>query len=146
MADPFTVIGGIASIAQILGCIIQTAEAIKGFCDDVQDAPAELQRIKNKLIILKGTLAHFQQYLDVFDDDIVVPPEVRETLILATLEVQRNVEALQEACKHPDTPGTISVRRKLKWAFIDRHVVDKLLLRLQSSENTLNCVGQLLHM
>ena len=143
MADPLAVIGGIASVAQIFGCIVQTTETIAKFCHEVQDAPTELHRIKDKLIILKIVLENFQHHLQEFDDDVVVPPDLRELLMRAVTAVKGDAEALQYALNEFDS---VSVRKRLRWAFVNRHVAEKLLARLQGSENTLNCVGQLLNM
>jgi hypothetical protein len=143
MAELFAIVGGIASFAQILDCIIQTSGAITTFCKEVKSAPIRLERIKDKLDALYLNLEDLKNYLGTFEDNVVLPADLSHTLVSAITRVREDVYAVEQECAFPSSTESHSMRRRLKWALIERHKIDVHLSQLDSSEAILNNAIQL---
>ncbi|OQE25335.1 hypothetical protein PENSTE_c006G09536 [Penicillium steckii] len=146
MADPLTIVGGIASFAQVLGGVVKTTQAIYNVCHAVQDAPDELRRINETLLALKLALESTQTQVGGFDDDELLPPDLRCIMQTNITSIHDDVIALKQKCHDYASPSSITKRERLKWAVLERRVVGNLLERLKGSESSLTCVLQLINM
>ncbi|KAJ6036180.1 hypothetical protein N7540_000459 [Penicillium herquei] len=145
MAELLTVVGGIASFAQIIGIVFQTSEVVVSFCSAVKDAPAELCRVKEKLLSLRTSLESIQVQLDGIDDDDLLPPDMCYILHNAVRSIYEDVTTLNKKCVKSLDGEPRAIGKRLKWAFVERHLMSGMLERLRDSESTLTCVLQLLN-
>lgn len=75
MAECLAVPGGIASFVQILDAVIKLVGVFSTFCRDMKDAPSEVKRIRDKLLLLQTSLESSQQCFADVDGDILLPPD-----------------------------------------------------------------------
>lgn len=146
MAEVLAIAGGIASFAQILATAVKACEKITQFCQDFQDAPMELLRIRDKMCILKASLLEIQRFLFAFPDDVLLPPDLRKVLVNVFDFVQVNVVALDQVSRLQAGCSSRSVGKRLRWAVLDRSRAEKLLRNLKDSESTLSVVIGLLNL
>jgi hypothetical protein len=117
--------------------------AITKFCEEVKCAPTRLERIKDKLDTLYRNLEDIKNYLGAFEDNVVLPADLSCTLVSAITRVREDVNAVEQKCAFPSSTESHSMRRRLKWALVERHKLDMLLSRLESLEAILDSVIQL---
>lgn len=146
MTDPLTVVGGIASFAQVLGCVIKTTQVIFNICHAVQDAPDELRRINETLLAFKLALESTQIQVGGFYDDELLPPDLRYIMQNTITSIHKDVTVLKQKCHDCAKSNSVTKRERLKWAILEKRVVGNLLERLKSSESSLTCVLQLINM
>jgi hypothetical protein len=146
MAEALAAVGALASSAQILSYIFQAAEAVAKFCDTVRDAPSNLRRIRDKLRTLHEAVVGVCNYLQAFDDDLVLPLDLRAILVDAIGHLKDDLDKIQARLETLNLKLGSSTGRRLKWAAIDCRTVDKLLARLKESECTLDRVIQLVNL
>jgi hypothetical protein len=137
MAEVLTVTGGAASLAQILAYAAKTAEIITEFCHAMDDAPAEIQRTRDKIVLLKVFLDDFQLFVNHFDDQVLLPLYLRQILRNAIHSVFEAIIEIQRTCSVANGVDMKTKMRRLKWALIERHQMKKLLQRLANAENNL---------
>ena len=138
MAEPVAIVGGVASFVQLIGYIIKTSETVAHFCDEVKDAPRSVLRIRTKLNLLREGLQQIQQYLQTFDDAVILPPDLRETLVASIRRIEDDIKDVREACSSANQTTRVSLSRRIKWAAMERSKVQRLLARLESSEAILD--------
>jgi hypothetical protein len=146
MAELLAIVGGIASFAQLLGYVIQTSEAVAKFCDDFQDAPSRVHRTKEELCLLRKTLEGIQSYLQVYDDTIIFPPDLKQVLMESIRRISTDIKDLQNETERNDLVLQGSLRKRLRWTLIERRKTEKLLSRFEESESTLDRVIQLVNL
>lgn len=146
MADPLTIIGGIASFAQLMGMTIKSCEVLAKFCLDFHDTPAELHRVRDKLSILKVGLDGLQNFVGDVPDDSILPPDLRELLARAFEQIRGDISMLESVRQVQSKESPKSIRRRLRWALVDKHSMDKMVQHLRESESTLTGVIQLLNL
>ena len=146
MAEVLVVVAGTASFAQLLGQIIQTSEAVHHIYTAVKDAPAKIRRIKDKLSLLRRGLEEIQQYLQSFEDNVVLPIDLREAIAESIRRINGDIQEVQNAFQTHGSAVRMSLRERLKWALGDQRKVDKLLSRLDFSEDTLDRMIQLVNL
>ncbi|KAJ6101900.1 hypothetical protein N7486_004327 [Penicillium sp. IBT 16267x] len=145
MADPLSIVGSVASFSQLLGLVLKTTEGIVTICHAVKDAPDEVRRINDKLLAIKMALESMQSQIGEFNDDELLPSDLRYVLQNAITSIHDDVVSLKQRCQHYADSDCTAVRGRLKWALIERRVVGNLLDRLRGSESTLTCVLQLIN-
>ncbi|KAJ5740811.1 ankyrin [Penicillium malachiteum] len=145
MAELLTVVGGIASFAQILGIVFQATETVASFCSAIKDAPDELCRVREKLLSLRTSLESIQVQLDEIDDNDLLPPDMCYILHNAVRSIYEDVIVLNKRCIKSLDGESRAIGKRLKWAFVERHLMSGMLERLQSSESTMTCILQLLN-
>jgi len=114
MAEMLAVAGGIASFTQVIDSVGKVVEVVINFCQDMKDAPSELRQIRDKLLLLRGSLDDFQQYLTDFDDDFLLPPDLRLLLNKSILSVHKNIRELQHICQKSNGTDIQPMRRRFK--------------------------------
>jgi hypothetical protein len=147
MASP--VPNGAASFVQILDAVFGTAQNIKKFCHNVQEAPAELHRIQSKLSMLKFILEDFRTFLLNFSDENTLPLDLRQLLWKAVADVQRDLAVAQSigrTATDDTTSGMDRTRSRLAWATSHKGHIEKALQRLKDSETTLDSILLLLNL
>ena len=137
MAEVLAVTGGVASLAQILAYAAKTAEMITEFCHAMDDAPAEIQRTRDKIVLLKVFLDDFQLFVNHFDDQVLLPLYLRQILRHAIHSVFEAVIEIQRTCSVANGVDMKTKMKRLKWALVERHQMKKLLQRLTNAENNL---------
>ena len=148
MADPLTILGGIASISQLISAIIGTAESISVICDNFEDAPAELCRMKQILEIIKCSILDLKTQFSDQSDDIIIPAELRQVFLKTISLVEEDMYTLRKEIGidtvYPREINTF--RSRLRWAVMQRKPTQKKLERLKESENMLLLVLQHLNL
>ncbi|KAJ5683077.1 hypothetical protein N7462_006242 [Penicillium macrosclerotiorum] len=145
MAELLTVVGGIASFGQILGLVFRTTEVIVSFCSAFNDAPTELRRIKEKLLSLQISLEGIQDQMGEVNDDELLPPDMCYILQNTVASLFEEVTTLHKRCSKSFNGEPRGTGKRLKWAFVERHLMTGMLERLRDSERELTCVLQLLN-
>ena len=135
------VIGGVASLAQILILVADSIETFTVLYRDFQDAPCELLRVQTRLRLLKKNLEDFQTFLLDFPDDVVLPPDLRQLIWEALSQVQSDLIAIRGICNFK-SPQTFRVR--LRWASFGKKSMSKMAQHLRKSEETLSTIIQYL--
>ena len=146
MAELFVVIGGIASVAQLLGYILRTSRAVNRFCDEVQDAPFKLRRIEEKLCLLQKAVEEIREYLRGFGDDVILPPDLRYVLAESIRRINKDMKDAATVSRGHSLPLSGSLRKRFNWALMERRNTEKLMSRLDESEGTLDRVIQLVNL
>ncbi|KAJ5273617.1 hypothetical protein N7478_008742 [Penicillium angulare] len=147
MAEPLTIVGGIASFAQIIGLLIKPTEVAAKFCQTVHDAPAEIKRINEKLICLKGSLGAFQgQLVEIDGDEDIIPRDMRSTLHHVIESVYNDILTISDKCGIASYSSSTSLRYRFKWVLLDQHLVHSMMIRLRDSEDKLTFMIHLLSM
>lgn len=141
MAEILAGIGVTASVAQLLSYVIKTSQVVTVFCHDFEDAPSELHRIREKMLLLHNILESFEHYLIDVDDVVLLPLDLRLLLqgALQTLE-----EVVAEMQRKFCVNEFWTLTKRFKFAFVDCNTMTKLLVRLRDAESTLTCLVQLL--
>ena len=137
MAEVLAVTGGAASLVQIFAYAAKTTEMITDFCNAMDDAPAEIQRTRDKIALLKVFLDDFQLFVNRFDDQVLLPLYIRQILRNAIHSVFEAVIEIQRTCSVANGVDMKAKTRRFKWALIERHQMKKLLQRLTNAENNL---------
>jgi hypothetical protein len=145
MAEILTVVGGVASFAQALGLVFKTTGVIISFCSAVNDAPIELRRLKEKLLSLQVSLESTRAQLDEINEDDLLPPDMCYILHNAVRPIYEEVTALHKRCGKSLNGEPLGHGKRLKWVFVERHLVSGMTERLRDSERTLTCILQLLN-
>jgi hypothetical protein len=146
MVDPLTIPGGIASFAQILGMAITSCDVLTKFCLDIHDAPTELHRLRDKLTTLNIGLKGIQNFIEDVPNDKLLPPDLRELLAKLFKQVQSDISALEDVRQVQSKDSPKSIRRRIRWALVDKHSTEKMVQHLRESESTLTGVLQLLNL
>lgn len=147
MADPLTIVGGIASFAQLLSLVVKTTEVVFTFCHSVRDAPKELKRIHEKLTCLNLALKNIEAQLTEVYEFEILPPDLCYVLHNSIDSVRKEVITLYskfDIALDSESPSN-PLRVRLKWALLERHLVSDTVDRLRDSEGTLTCALQLLN-
>ena len=137
------VLGAVASVSQLIGTLIAVSKSAADLYEDFTDAPKEYQRIKDQLGNLYLRLDEIRSlYNELGDDERLISGQFR-SLSKATLStVCQALAAVQKALRH--TPNDTSLGTRLRWALLDRSTMEKLLARLESAEQGLNSLLQIL--
>ena len=144
MAEILAITGGIASFAQILACSITASKELTEFCDNLQDAPAELHRIRDQVILLRSSLESLQQHLGSFDDDILLPLDLRLLVRKAMRPVWNTLIELQRQRPMSEELNAEPLRKRVKWVLKERRTMHKIVECLKDAENDLSYVLQIL--
>ncbi|KAI0377677.1 ankyrin repeat-containing domain protein [Hypomontagnella monticulosa] len=144
MADVLTVVGGVASISQIIISLAHTSQCVITFCKDVSQAPNILREINQKLSFLREILEHVQSCL-IFGNDVdVISSDTGQMLGRAILHVQLNLREAQLKCQKVTDSDIRKARNRIKWVLKDRAVLKKLLEELSASDRILQNVIQII--
>ncbi|KAK4224074.1 hypothetical protein QBC38DRAFT_502551 [Podospora fimiseda] len=84
--DPFTAIGTVASVSQLISLCVKTATAAREFYNAFTDAPDEIRRLGERLMMLRCVLdqiAEFGTSLCVESMDEILPVAHRSTILAA---------------------------------------------------------------
>jgi hypothetical protein len=142
MADPVTIVGTIASAAQIVGVIISSCDTLSRFSRDFQDAPAEVQRLHEKLDTTRISLQSMQLFIEDMSEDEVLPLDLRRMLSKIMSQVQRSTADLKQSHDRLAPHSTKRLGRRFRWALLDKHLTQKLTQQLQDCESGLSNVLQ----
>jgi hypothetical protein len=141
--EPMSIIGGIASLAQILDITVKATDRLSQFIRDVRDAPSEIMRLQGKVLVLQSSLQATVDFAHGVDEELF-PQELKALLLEALFQVQRDIAALSSLHRDLTKKTTGSLRRKLLWGFVDRACAQRLQEHVRETEETLANVLQLL--
>ena len=144
MAELIVLVGATASFAQIFDAIIKVSSAIEHFCHDIKDAPSEISRIGAKLTLISVSLRSFQQHLQDFENDEILPSDFRLSLQAAIRLVAEVITDIERESCITDIADSKTFKRRFKWATSEKRTIKRLLERLGNAEDTLTCLLQLL--
>jgi len=146
MADPMSIIGGIASCVQLLGLLIDSTKGVARFCNQICDALQELERIKYKLELLQKTLQRVEEDLGSVDDHIVLPQELWQLVGFAVRSLEEDIQELYGVCSKTRTIKGHALFLRIKYVLLHRDSTMRMLDRLGRSENTLTCILELINL
>jgi hypothetical protein len=135
-------IAATASLIALINAVSATAIASIGFCQNIRDAPAEIKNFSSRMLMIKAELEMLRSCSPLICRQ-VASPDTFEILRAAVDSAQVTLQALEEACagiKHK-TNGKL---RRLRWAYIDKPVVEKLFQLLRNTESSLDSIISLL--
>jgi predicted lipoprotein len=144
MAEGLAIVGGIASISQILELTIKSAKRLRKLSQDVKDAPLEIKRLQNKLSALQIVLQGVTKLIENVDEDTIFPPEQRSMLEDVVKQVQEDVEELEALRVKVVARAPDSLRGRLSWGVKDKAAAERLCARLRETEQCLSTVLQAL--
>lgn len=144
MADPLTIVGGVASLAQILDFTVKAGSALRRLGQDIRDAPLDVERLEHKLSVLQTSIEITTKVTDDMSEDDIFPPDLKCLLLRVLEELERDIEALALFTTKFNLRSTLSIRSRIRWGLIEKSTVERLRKRLQETESSLSGVVQLL--
>jgi hypothetical protein len=140
MADPLSVLGGIASCAQLLGMLLDTSRSITNICKEARNALVEVRKIRTKLDLLCKALQRIRQDLGSFDNQDSLSPELWCLIDEAIKTVEGDVKELCGLCDKAGMTDGKAIGFRIKYALIHRRPTMALIQRLNQSEGTLTWI------
>ena len=146
--EALTIIGAIASVAQLVELIHKLTGGIIALIDHVQEYPDEIRRLKLTLQSLRAKL----NLLGVIFMDPSNKPLLSfgrcDSFKTSLLEVQNDVEAVTNIIKgyELEMRGTSSLRKKLRFQLSDHKTLAKCMKHLKSSEKNLERMESSIHL
>lgn len=131
-----------ASISQLITYTLQASRAVNTLYKNFQDAPSELRRIEEKLLLLQHSLEFFGRYLAGVNDAEVFPPDL-QVLLSSALSSSALIKVADTVTRMQNEyfmNGQRRLRRKrdrIKFAISDRDVLNGFLVQLRDAETTL---------
>jgi chromosome segregation ATPase len=144
MAEVLVAISAIASITQLVVYIVKTTKAVTKFHSTIQNAPAQIRRIEEKLGTLKNVVEETQTYQQLFDDDLVLPLDLRQALFETVKRTNETVTRIQSRLELDEKSSRESLRGKMKWAAKAKHKTEQELHQLEHCEEQLGNIIQLI--
>lgn len=146
MAEVIAVVGGIASVSQVLLYLAQVTTRAVRFYSSFTEAPRVLGQIQEKLHILTQITGQLQSYTTECNDGDLLPLETKELLLQIVKRVQASLDKAKLKC---EVVASGNIKRKVKrvaWVIRDEPALNKLLQDLYDSDQILHMVMQLLTM
>ncbi|KAF2865186.1 hypothetical protein BDV95DRAFT_600027 [Massariosphaeria phaeospora] len=111
-------VAAVASFSQLLTHLLRTAQALKQFHRDKEDAPVELKRVERNLTRLHGGLDFLKGSLQGLQDDAVLPAELQNLLQSVLIDVEDAMEKMREECSRNGAQGSGRRRKKIRFALL----------------------------
>ena len=146
MAELLLVVGGVASFAQLISYIAHISGAISRFHEAVKDAPEHISRIQQKLHTLQTGLQASQHDLLSVNDATILPVDLRALLVDCIRQIHDDIRDLEKASQIGNSAARILFRKRFKWTLVERRKIDIIFGRLQSAEENLERVIQLINL
>ncbi|XXH03477.1 hypothetical protein Hte_009882 [Hypoxylon texense] len=132
-------VGATAAIADLLGLSIKASKAAKSLVQSVIHAPEELVELMAKLDRLHSRIDLLQSLskdLSVSDSTILFPPEYNT---LFSVGLQLNYDTLKKikSVLDPPTETERQIRKRLKWAALDKKRATHILRSIKEAESEL---------
>ncbi|KAH6892431.1 ankyrin repeat-containing domain protein [Thelonectria olida] len=143
MAEIIAVVGGIASVSQVLVHLAQVTKEIVDFCNNVAEAPRILLQIQDKLRFLQQVLKQLRSFVVDCNDSDILTPETRGLLLDATFRVQDTLSKAQQKGQTVANHDIRKTRKRLAWVLKDQRTLKKLLEDLDEADCILQLVIQL---
>jgi hypothetical protein len=137
---------GIAAASSLITVISALSFAVRSsidVCQNVHDAPAEVAAFTTHLLILKAELEYLQSSGPEIYQKFAGPQDSAD-LSTAFDSARTNLAALNEACHGLQRENNTSLRRRLRWAYLDRPAAGKLLRNIRITEGSLSTILSLL--
>lgn len=136
-------IGGIASVMALGGTAITVAKAGIKLARIIQDAPKDLQSIFAKVHLIQ---LHIDQLTQIGtsldrDDDQLLSIQFRQTVQSA---LESTTQLLNKILEALPSNSLIEPRSRIKWALLDRRIIDKLTSQLPCVQQELGLAVQIL--
>ena len=139
------VVGAIASFSQLLSNIVAVSKVIVELYDDFKTAPKELQRLRERIDIIRLQLNDIQHLCNVVRGDAEILSDDFLDLSRKTLSgVWQAISAVQGISLYESSGLTI--RKRTQWACIAKSQVQKALRHLEITEQRLGFLLHLLQM
>ncbi|KAI1131071.1 ankyrin repeat-containing domain protein [Nemania abortiva] len=143
MADPLSILGGISASSQLLGTVVKTISTISTLCENFRNAPRQLGRIKDRLIVIKDILTEVESQVQGLNNDEILPENMRQRLHDAVTTILADVEKLQKHIPCP-TSASGSVCKRLQWVAFREKWSKKELEEIEQAEASLMDIMQVL--
>ncbi|KAI1133245.1 hypothetical protein F5Y10DRAFT_84773 [Nemania abortiva] len=138
--DPLTVIGAVASVAQLLDVADRATTSARSLTHSIVNAPLEVQKLSNKLERFKLLIEHVEKYEKInrtASIDKIFSSQYRN-ILYELLEVNVNaLQSLKSLCS-PPTASPMSTRGRLRWAAIDKKKARSILEDMRDAESSLD--------
>jgi len=145
MAEVLVAVSAVVSVAQLLVYVAQTAKVVTKFCNAVHDAPAQVNRLMEKLDGLQNVVKESQSCDNLVSDNTVLPPDLRQTLLQAVMRTRETIDRIQKRLESSDSVSR-GLRQRIKWASIARHRIEQEMHELEHCEYLLDRVLQLINL
>ena len=152
------VVGGVASVAQIIEVLVKTSNGIADFCREVSNAPRVIQRVKGNLKLLQQLLEDVQTCTNELESESVLPPETRrlmqstaeqmlETLKDAQLVFQKSTSSSSDT-QNKDSRSSKSsgAGNRIIWALRDKPALKRVQAEIEEFDRLLSLVIQFANM
>lgn len=144
MAEVVVVVSGIVSIAQLAVYVVKTIKAVTNFRNAIKNAPTSIQKIEKKLGTLKDVVEKGQTYQELFHDDIILPPDLRQVFFEAVKKTNEIVVRIQTKLELVRSSSKETIKGKIVGATTAKRQVECGLQELKHSEELLDNVIQLI--
>lgn len=139
------VVAATASFSQLVAYASQIGQAIAKFRRDVENVPAEMQRIQRLVLLLHHGLDYLSTQVTLLDDDELLPPKLRDLLDSTLRNVDEALVRLRKKCSKTNVGGSSKLRSRLKFAWTGHDDLKLLLGRLREAESGLFFTMELLN-
>ncbi|KAI1357310.1 ankyrin repeat-containing domain protein [Xylaria arbuscula] len=143
MADPLSILGGISAGGHLLGAIVKTITAISTLCENFRDAPRQLLRIQDRLILIRDILTDVESQVRELTDGDLLSEELRKSLQFTLVTILADVEKLQKLVPHLARSSS-SIRTRLQWTVFRQKLSNKELEQIAQAEVSLMDILQVL--
>ncbi|KAI9891583.1 MAG: hypothetical protein M1814_002517 [Vezdaea aestivalis] len=137
MAEALVAVSGVASIAQLVVYLVKTIKAVTEFYNTVHNAPAQVRRIEEQLGMLNTVVDDIRTYQKLFDDDIILPPNLRQKLFESIKRINDTMHRIQSNLKLYELTSKKNLRGRMKWAAKEKR-------RIEPEEHELEHCGEIL--
>ena len=144
MADPFSIIAGVLSIATV---VVQSSQALSVLINNVKSAPGEIKAVAQDVHAFRSVVSSLKVTLEQTgaQDVVSTDPALVETLANLLPPLNNCEQALQNLMlklqRGPGFTGGSTFRATalhLKWGISTRREVKNLQLRLEATKSTLS--------
>jgi DNA repair ATPase RecN len=145
MAELLVAAGAVASVSQIAVYLSKSLISIQQFCESVSNAPHELDQIRTRIKLLHAVLKDLQDLLPTFQDDDILPPDLRNLLHDTIRGLLGQVERAHSDCRAINCGDLINRRKRLVYVIRDRQSIKNMLKQLKTSDQTFLILVQYLN-
>ncbi|KAF7541600.1 hypothetical protein G7054_g445 [Neopestalotiopsis clavispora] len=137
-------VGAAAAIAELSGLSLRAGKAAKNLMESFVHAPAEIAELNSKIERLHLLIRQIDLLcadLPAGDSNLLFPPQHRA---LVSLSLQRTLDSLVSLRSSGQTPNQNGVRRRMRWAAMDKRKAQRFLRSIQEAESELDFPLQVL--
>jgi hypothetical protein len=137
----------VATIAQLLGMVIDTQSVVTGLMQDFRNAPDDLQRCNTKVSSMNIILDELEKLLRNQGDELALPPDLRQNFSDCLTQVQRDLSLATKYLQSIKGPSSsLQLRERATYALMRGRRVGEIMHHLKDSEDNLQTLINLLNL